>query len=157
MENEKLIYAESLNCKKWSYYLMPIALLPLIIEFFRDQITLDIIFVSIAVFLFFLAIGFGLRLKWTISSEAFSYKYNPIYNKWRKIPQAEIKTMSVMKINPIKEFGGWGYRYGKLGQAFTTTGRMIIHIETIKGQKLNFSVENVEKTELAITEFLKNK
>lgn len=157
MENEKLIYAESLNCKKWSYYLMPIALLPLIIEFFRDQINLDIIFVSIAVFLFFIFIGFVLRLKWTISSEAFSYKYNPVYNKWRKIPLTEIKTMSVMKINPIKEFGGWGYRYGKLGQAFTTTGRMIIHIETIKGQKLNFSVENVEKTELAITEFLKNK
>ena len=136
---------------------MPIALLPLIIEFFRDKITLDIIFVSIAVFLFFIFIGFVLRLKWTISSEAFSYKYNPIYNKWRKIPLTEMKTMSVMKINPIKEFGGWGFRYGKLGQAFTTTGRMIIHIETIRGQKLNFSVENVEKTELAISEFLKNK
>lgn len=136
---------------------MPIALLPLIIEFFRDKITLDIIFVSIAVFLFFIFIGFVLRLKWTISSEAFSYKYNPVYNKWRKIPLTEMKTMSVMKINPIKEFGGWGFRYGKLGQAFTTTGRMIIHIETIRGQKLNFSVENVEKTELAITKFLKNK
>ncbi len=157
MENEKLIYAESLNCKKWSYYLMPIALLPLIIEFFRDQITLDVIFVSIAVFLFFIVIGFGLRLKWTISSDAFSYKYNPIYNNWKTVPLAEIKTMSVMKINPLKEFGGWGFRYGKLGQAFTTTGRMIIHVETIKGQKLNFSVENVEKTELAIREFLKNK
>ncbi len=42
-----------------------------------------------------------------------------------------------MRINPLKEFGGWGFRYGKLGQAFTTTGRMIIHIETTKGQKLN--------------------
>ncbi len=157
MENEKLIYAESLYCKKWSYYLMPIVLLPLIIEFFRDKITLDDVIATCALLSFFIFIGFVLRLKWTISSVAFSYKYNPIYNKWRKIPQAEIKTMSVMKINPIKEFGGWGFRYGKLGQAFTTTGRMIIHIETIKGQKLNFSVENVEKTELAISEFLKNK
>ncbi len=157
MENEKLIYAESLNCKKWSYYLMPIALLPLGIEFFRDKITIDDLIYTCTLLSFFICIGFVLRLKWTISSDAFSYKYNPIYNKWKTIPLAEIKTMSVMKINSIKEFGGWGFRYGKLGQAFTTTGRMIIHIETIKGQKLNFSVENVEKTELAITEFLKNK
>ncbi len=136
---------------------MPIVLLPLIIEFFRDKITLDDVIATCALLSFFIFIGFVLRLKWTISSVAFSYKYNPIYNKLRKIPLTEIKTMSVLKINPIKEFGGWGFRYGKLGQAFTTTGRMIIHIETIKGQKLNFSVENVEKTELAITEFLKNK
>ena len=64
--------------------------------------------------------------------------------------------MEIMRINPLKEFGGWGFRYGKLGQAFTTTGRMIIHIETTSGQKLNFSVENTEKAVFAINEFRNN-
>lgn len=152
MINDKLIYAESLNCKKWSYYLMPIALLPICIEYFIDKITLDDFIASFVLFLFFIAIGFGLRLKWTISQDAFTFKYTPFYSQWRKIPMTEIKTMSVMKINPLKEFGGWGFRYGKLGQAFTTTGRMIIHLETVKGQKLNFSVNNAEKAEIAIKE-----
>ena len=95
---------------------------------------------------------FGLKLKWTISKDSFTFKYNPFYNKWRKIPLAEIKKIETMRINPLKEFGGWGFRYGKLGQAFTTTGRMIIHIETVEGQKFNFSVSNAEKADIAIKE-----
>ena len=152
MENEKPIYAESLNCRKWSYYLLPIALLPLIIEFFRNQITTDDVITSCVLFLIFMLLVLGLKLKWTISKDSFTFKYNPFYNKWRTIPLAEIKKIEIMRINPLKEFGGWGFRYGKLGQAFTTTGRMIIHIETTKGQKLNFSVENTEKAERAIKE-----
>lgn len=154
-ENDNLIYAETLNCKKWAYYLSPIALLPLIIEYFSDKITPDDFIAAGVLFIVFILIGFGLTLKWSISKDAFSFKYPPFYNKWRKIPLSEIKKMEIMKINPLKEFGGWGFRYGKLGQAFTTTGRMIIHIETTRGQKLNFSVENTEKAELAIKEFRK--
>ena len=155
-ENENLIYAETLNCKKWAYYLSPIALLPIIIEYFTDKITPDDVIAASILLLVFILIGFGLTLKWTISKDAFSFKYPPFYNKWRKIPLSEIKKMEIMRINPLKEFGGWGFRYGKLGQAFTTTGRMIIHIETTSGQKMNFSVENTEKAVFAINEFRNN-
>lgn len=156
MDNGNLIYAETLNCKKWSYYLSPIALLPIIIEYFTDKITPDDFIAAGFLLLIFVLIGYGLTLKWTISQNAFTFKYPPFYNKWRSIPVAEIKKIEILRINPLKEFGGWGFRYGKLGQAFTTTGRMIIHIETSRGQKLNFSVENNEKAKLAIKEFFKN-
>jgi hypothetical protein len=32
----------------------------------------------------------------------------------------------------LKEFGGWGLRYGKLGAAYTTRGKYILHIKTQK-------------------------
>ena len=85
-ENENLIYAETLNCKKWAYYLSPIALLPIIIEYFTDKITPDDVITACILILVFILIGFGLTLKWTISKDAFSFKYPPFYNKWRKIP-----------------------------------------------------------------------
>ncbi len=56
-----------------------------------------------------------------------------------------------MKINPLKEFGGWGFRFGRLGQAFTTTGRLILHIETHAGKKLNFTVKNQLEAKNALT------
>lgn len=45
-----------------------------------------------------------------------------------------------MRINPLKEFGGWGLRYGRLGTAYTTGGKYILHIETTQGKPINLTI-----------------
>jgi len=45
-----------------------------------------------------------------------------------------------MRINPLKEFGGWGLRYGKLGTAYTTRGRYILHIAQKTGKPINLTI-----------------
>jgi hypothetical protein len=40
----------------------------------------------------------------------------------------------------LKEFGGWGLRYGKLGAAYTTRGKHILHIKMRKGKSINLTI-----------------
>jgi hypothetical protein len=44
----------------------------------------------------------------------------------------------------LKEFGGWGLRYGKLGTAYTTRGRYILHIAQKTGKPINLTILNPE-------------
>jgi len=61
------------------------------------------------------------------------------------MPWANIESAELMKINPLKEFGGWGLRYGKLGTAYTTRGRYILHIVQKKGKPINLTIAQPEK------------
>jgi hypothetical protein len=70
----------------------------------------------------------------------------PFILKTRTIPFQEIKDATVREISPLKDFGGWGLRKSKkLGNAYTTTGKTILHIHTVSGQKINVTVTNSDK------------
>lgn len=145
-----LIYREKNTGSKVSLYLLPFSFLPVVVDYFKHQLNQESITASIVLFCIFFLVGFLLKLEWKFTSSDFSYKYRPIYNKWRSIPISDIKSANVVKINPLREFGGWGFRFGRLGQAFTTTGRLILHIETHSGKKLNFTVKNQKEAEIAL-------
>ncbi len=144
------IYREKNTGSKVSFYLLPISFLPVVVDYFNNKLNKESITASIVLFAVFFLVGFLLKLEWEFTLTNFSYKYRPIYNKWKTIPLSDIKTANIMKINPLREFGGWGFRFGRLGQAFTTTGRIILHIETHSGKRLNFTVKNQLETEIAL-------
>ena len=83
---------------------------------------------------------FAFKLTVIVNNQEISFKYPPIYNKSKCIPWDQIKSIEVMKINPLKEFGGWGIRYGRLGAAYTTRGRHILHIKKTEGKPINLTI-----------------
>ena len=91
-----------------------------------------------------------IQLEWKFTESDFRYRFFPFIIKERIIQYSDIQNMSVMKINPLLEFGGWGLRRGKLGKAYTTDGNLIIHLELKSGQKLNFTVKNNIEVERVI-------
>ena len=88
---------------------------------------------------------FAIKLHVTINTEGITYKYPPFHIKPKQMPWANIESAELMKINPLKEFGGWGLRYGKLGAAYTTRGRYILHIVQKKGKPINLTIAQPEK------------
>lgn len=87
---------------------------------------------------------YSIKLKVSIDQKGITYQYPPFHNKPTTIPWNEIQTIELLKINPLKEFGGWGLRYGKLGAAYTTRGRYILHIKTQKKTPINLTVVNID-------------
>ncbi len=83
---------------------------------------------------------FSIKLHVTVNAEGIIYKYPPFHYKPKLLHWDKIKSIELMKINPLKEFGGWGLRYGKLGTAYTTRGRFILHIEKTEGQPINITI-----------------
>jgi hypothetical protein len=87
---------------------------------------------------------FSIKLKITIDTKGITYQYPPFRNKPTTLPWKNIETGELLKINPLKEFGGWGLRYGKLGTAYTTRGRYILHIVQNTGKPINLTILNPE-------------
>ena len=83
---------------------------------------------------------FSIKLHVTVNAEGITYKYPPFHNKPKQMPWANIESAELMKINPLKEFGGWGLRYGKLGTAYPTRGKYILHIKMRQGKPINVTI-----------------
>lgn len=106
------IYQENISGLKWGLYLSPIAILPLLVDYFNHNLNSETILASVLLFLIFISIGALMNLQWKIDESHFSYKMRPFHFKWHHIPLKEIEKIEVLTINPLKEFGGWGYRFG---------------------------------------------
>jgi hypothetical protein len=83
---------------------------------------------------------FSIKLKITIDPKGITYQYPPFRNKPTTLPWENIQSIELMRINPLKEFGGWGLRYGKRGTAYTTRGRYILHIVQNTGNPINLTI-----------------
>ena len=154
MQKTEIIYQEKSSMKLWAFILIPIlsvvVLLDVLInnspKFTQNPEAQWTIIIPILVFLLL----FFIKLEWEFTESDFRYRFFPFIIKERIIQYSDIQNMSVMKINPLLEFGGWGLRRGKLGKAYTTDGNLIIHIELESGQKLNFTVKNNIEVERVI-------
>ena len=154
MQKTEIIYQEKSSMKLWAFILIPIlsvvVLLDVLInnspKFTQNPEAQWTIIIPILVFLLL----YFIQLEWKFTESDFRYRFFPFIIKERIIQYSDIQNMSVMKINPLLEFGGWGLRRGKLGKAYTTDGNLIIHIELKSGQKLNFTVKNNIEVERVI-------
>ena len=86
----------------------------------------------------------SLKLKVQINSHGIQYQMLPFHRKARYISWQEITACQILKINALKEFGGWGIRRGRLGKAYNPEGSIILHIETHTGTPINVSIRNHE-------------
>lgn len=154
MQKTEIIYQEKSSMKLWAFILIPllsvVVLLDVLInnssKFTQDPEAQWTILIPILAFLLL----YFIQLEWKFTESDFRYRFFPFIIKEKIIPYSNIQTMSVMKINPLFEFGGWGLRRGKLGKAYTTDGNLIIHMELKSGQKLNFTVKNKSEVERVI-------
>ena len=140
--NDQPQYSEKSGFPSWIFW--SIASIPLSIYLYEkivhpaDSEPLDwfgLVIIGVVALLIF-----AIKLHVTINIEGITYKYPPFHIKPKQMPWANIESAELMKINPLKEFGGWGLRYGKLGAAYTTRGKHILHIKMRKGKPINLTI-----------------
>ena len=142
MMNDQPQYSEKSGFPAWIFW--AIASIPLTIYLYEriahsiDSEPFDwfglVILGAVGLFIF------AIKLIVTVNAEGITYKYPPFHNKPNLLRWENIETVELLKINPLKEFGGWGLRYGKLGTAYTTRGKYILHIKMRKGKPINVTI-----------------
>ncbi len=100
---------------------------------------------------------FSIKLQWELSETHFSFTYKPFVWKPKNIPMYEISHLELCKINPLRDFGGWGLRYSKkYGKAYTTEGNWVLRLHLKSNKMLNFTA--TKSTDLEqLLETLSNK
>ena len=87
----------------------------------------------------------SLKLYTRIDSMGVHYRMKPLHFKEQTIPWEDIDLIHVREYSPIKEYGGWGIRYGKSGKAFNVRGNYGIQIVKKDGKKLLIGTQRPEE------------
>jgi hypothetical protein len=85
---------------------------------------------------------YTIKLTWSLNRKGFYYRYRPIIMKTRFVPREDIESITLEKINPLRDFGGWGLRYSKkYGKAYTTQGNYVLRIRLKSGAIINVTAD----------------
>lgn len=86
-----------------------------------------------------------LEMRTTISEDGIEVKFWPIVTK--RIFRSEIEGAVVRKYSPLREFGGWGYRFGINGPAINMQGNQGLQLALKDGK--SFMIGTQKPAELA--------
>jgi len=85
----------------------------------------------------------------TIDRNGISYKYRPFIWNFKTIAWRDIQSVKVVSINPISDFGGWGYRFigGRKGKALVLGGKQGLVISKKDGKRFTITTQRKQELE----------
>lgn len=103
-------------------------------------------------FLFWLLFGIllplfiaSLRLVTEVRGDGLHVRFHPFHRSYRKIPFDSIRSCKVQIYQPIRDYGGWGIRYGTKGKAYNVSGNKGLMLEFVNGKKLLIGSQRAEE------------
>ena len=71
-----------------------------------------------------------------IRSDGLYFRFFPFHLSSHRITAEEIKGFEACTYSPIRDYGGWGIRYGRKGKAYNVSGNRGVQLELSKGKHL---------------------
>ena len=93
---------------------------------------------------------YNIRLKTRVSEEGIHYQFFPIHLKERTISFDDIESFKARKYSPLKEFGGWGIRFGFEGKAYNVSGEEGLQLVLKNERKVLFGSQKAKELEKAM-------
>lgn len=105
-------------------------------------------YISILSLLIIFGLLFSIRLKTRYDAEGIHVRFVPfVFHKlyaW-----SEIEKVSLIKYT-LFDYGGWGYRFGRLGIAMTTSGNRGVQLHLKSGRKLLIGTQTPQEVQSVI-------
>lgn len=138
--------------------ILSIAVSPLIMDWDTLKLSrfeIASVILSILVILgLFLSFWYIFRLETKIDDNGITYRFFPFHIKSRFKAWKEIKSATVRKYNPIREYGGWGYRISfTKRKALTTKGNKGVQLYFNDGNELLIGTQFPEKIKEALDSY----
>ena len=111
------------------------------------------------VVLIILAVIFGLglpalllatNLTTEVHSDGVHIRFFPFHLSLRKVASGELQRYEARTYSPLKEYGGWGIRYGSKGKAYNISGNRGVQLEFSGGERLLLGSQRPEELAQAI-------
>ena len=131
----KYLFEENQKFSQWWLWVILLSF-PIISFGPFDENTININYVLIGFFIPFLFYLFELRLK--VSAEGLHYQFSPFHFKSHIIKLEHIEKFKAMEYSPLKEYGGWGIKYGFKGKAYNVSGNKGVKIFLNNGTNIMF-------------------
>ena len=99
-----------------------------------NEINVYYVLIGLAIPLLFYL--FELRIK--INEDGLHYQFSPFHLKFHTIKMDEIENFKAMEYSPLKEYGGWGIKYGFKGKAYNVSGNKGVKVFLKNGANIMF-------------------
>jgi hypothetical protein len=87
------------------------------------------------------------KLQTRITDEGIYYRFFPLERSFRVIKKSDIEKLEVKSYDPLREYGGWGIKYGKNGWADSVKGNKGIYISLAAKKHLLIGTSKPDKVE----------
>ncbi|MCY4351879.1 MAG: DUF6141 family protein, partial [Gemmatimonadetes bacterium] len=85
----------------------------------------------------------AIKMVTEVKNDAIHIRFFPF--KKEAIPFSEIAKCDARQYSPIKEYGGWGIRYGTKGMAYNVSGDHGVQLELTNGKRLLIGSQRSEE------------
>ena len=96
-------------------------------------------------FILLLLLFFHAKLTTMIDDSGISYRFFPFHLSFHKISWDEIESYEVTTYRPIREYGGWGIRFGKNKKAYNVSGNVGLSVQLKTGKKVLFGTQKEQE------------
>jgi len=95
----------------------------------------------VAIIAVFFGLGFPIvfsqiNLTTEVRPEGVYYRFFPFQLSFRKISPEDIASYEAREYSPVKEYGGWGIRFGPSGKAYNISGSRGVQFRFVDGKQL---------------------
>ena len=80
-----------------------------------------------------------------IDQTGIHYRFAPFLNKWKVKNWKEIQKAEIVTYKPLRDYGGWGIRYGLKGKAYNVAGNQGLSIQLKNGKKLLLGTQKADE------------
>ena len=133
----------------WLWLILIFISLPLVFVTLTNNLSLSGAFV-ILLNLGLLALFYSMKLITEVRSDGLYVRFFPLHLSFHKIPLEELKKYEARSYSPIREYGGWGIRYGFKGKAYNVSGNRGVQLEFLNGKRLLIGSQKPEELVQAI-------
>ncbi len=112
---------------------------------------LIIVFISSVIFFILISLLIGsTTLKTSIDKNGIEYRFFPLHFKTQRINWNSVEKYEVIRYHPIRDYGGWGIRYGRKGKAYNVSGDRGLQLHLNNGKNILIGTQK----EKGLKEFL---
>jgi len=86
-----------------------------------------------------------------VRSDGLYFRYFPFHLSFHRIASEEIMRYEACTYRPIKDYGGWGIRFGRKGKAYNVSGNRGVKFEFSNGKYLLIGSQKPEELAEALS------
>ncbi len=93
---------------------------------------------------------YAINLTTEVRSDGLYVRLFPLHLSFRRITYERLAKYEVQTYRPIRDYGGWGIRYGCGGKAYNVSGNRGVMLELLDGERLLIGSQKPEDLSNAI-------
>lgn len=122
------------------------------LETSRLEVSLAVLTVMVGAAFLLLHVA---RLTTEVREDGLYVRFYPFHSVFQKIPLDQVRSFQATTYRPIRDYGGYGIRYGWRSKAYNVSGNRGVKVEYAGGRTLLIGSQKAEQLAQALASILK--